>query len=63
MSDRQRAEHELMRILVGRHDLPVDSFRPSRRSLEDIYLELVTEAEIDDDTDDGAADEEVDHDG
>jgi ABC-2 type transport system ATP-binding protein len=59
VSDRQRAEHELMRILVGRHDLPVDSFRPSRRSLEDIYLELVTEAEIDD----GPADEEVDHDG
>jgi len=45
VSDRDRAEHNLMRILVGRHQLPVSSFRPARRSLEDIYLELVTDAE------------------
>jgi len=57
VTDRQQAEHELMRILVGGHNLSVGSFRPSRRSLEEIYLELVTAADADEPV------EEADHDG
>ncbi len=41
VNDRVVAEQLLLRILVGDHGLRVTDFRPARRSLEDIYLELV----------------------
>ena len=41
VDDRAAAEHALLRLLVGEHNVPVTDFRPARRSLEDIYLELV----------------------
>ncbi len=41
VTDRGRADHQLLRVLVGDHGLTVADFRPARRSLEDIYLELV----------------------
>jgi ABC-2 type transport system ATP-binding protein len=41
VSDRTEAEHSLLRLLVGEHAVQVTDFRPVRRSLEDIYLELV----------------------
>jgi len=41
VTDRAAAEHTLLRLLVGEHGVPVTDFRPARRSLEDIYLELV----------------------
>jgi ABC-2 type transport system ATP-binding protein len=39
--DRGLAEHSLLRLLVKEHGQQVTDFRPARRSLEDIYLELV----------------------
>ena len=50
--DRATAEHSLLRVLVGEYAVPVVDFRPARRSLEDIYLELVGN--------DGPAGEEAD---
>ncbi len=47
-SDRAAAEHSLLRLLVGEHDVPVIDFRPARRSLENIYLELVGSERSDD---------------
>jgi ABC-type uncharacterized transport system ATPase subunit len=41
VSDRTEAEHSLLRLLVREHAVQVTDFRPVRRSLEDIYLELV----------------------
>lgn len=41
VSDREAAEHSLLRMLVSDHGLQVSDFRPARHSLEDIYLELV----------------------
>jgi ABC-2 type transport system ATP-binding protein len=41
VDDRRTAEHSLLRLLVGEHGVGVTDFRPARRSLEDIYLELV----------------------
>jgi ABC-2 type transport system ATP-binding protein len=41
VDDRSAAEHSLLRLLVGEHGVGVTDFRPTRRSLEDIYLELV----------------------
>jgi ABC-2 type transport system ATP-binding protein len=41
VDDRSTAEHTLLRLLVGAHGVQVTDFRPARRSLEDIYLELV----------------------
>ena len=49
---RATAEHSLLRVLVGEYAVPVVDFRPARRSLEDIYLELVGN--------DGPAGEEAD---
>ena len=40
VNDRRQAEHELLRTLVER-GVHVTDFRPSRRSLEDTYLDLV----------------------
>jgi ABC-2 type transport system ATP-binding protein len=40
-TDRDAAEHSLVRFLVSEHDVTVTDLRPARRSLEDIYLELV----------------------
>jgi ABC-2 type transport system ATP-binding protein len=47
-TDRAVAEHSLLRVLVGEHHVPVTDFRPARRSLEDIYLELVGNTRLDD---------------
>ncbi len=47
VDDRGAADHSLLRLLVGEHGVPVTVFRPARRNLEDIYLELV-EANHDD---------------
>jgi ABC-2 type transport system ATP-binding protein len=41
VDDRDAAEHSLLRLLVAEHGVRVTDFRPARRSLEDIYLELV----------------------
>jgi len=41
VADRAEAEHSLLRLLVRDHAVQVTDFRPVRRSLEDIYLELV----------------------
>jgi ABC-2 type transport system ATP-binding protein len=51
VSDQEAAEHSLLRVLVRDHGLQVSDFRPARRSLEDIYLELVgaNHGEADDD--------------
>jgi ABC-2 type transport system ATP-binding protein len=55
-ADREAAEHRLLRLLVGEHGLSVTEFRPTRRSLEDIYIELVANDDRpreEDDDDDG----------
>jgi ABC-2 type transport system ATP-binding protein len=41
VTDRREADHALLRLLVGDYGVPVVDFRPARRSLEDIYLELL----------------------
>lgn len=41
VDDRDAAEHALLRLLVAEHGVRVTDFRPARRTLEDIYLELV----------------------
>ena len=56
VTDRTAAEHLLLRSVVGHRDVQVVDFRPARRSLEEIYLEL-TEA-TDQAADDQAADEQ-----
>jgi ABC-2 type transport system ATP-binding protein len=43
VNDRAAAQRQLLRRVVGHGDVRVVDFRPARRSLEDIYLEL-TEA-------------------
>ena len=52
VTDRATADRRLLRALVGDHAVAVTDFRPARRSLEDIYLELVGN---DDPADDGGA--------
>ena len=55
VTDRTAAEHLLLRSVVGHRDVQVVDFRPARRSLEEIYLELTQAADQTTD-DEGPAD-------